>query len=318
VKRQACYVIGTCSTDRRMDNSHSNGARAPPAKEQVQRVEETAAGSHSSEGNLSGASIAPPTKVQPQTAQNTVQGDSATPLETGTRQRTDAEKQWAAEAKAARDAALVELNRERHQKHIRDAQELTRCLNSGMDLPTPEQVRQITIAVTGTDNEPMDALRSFDKRQEILREENPQAHSADLREAAKSAAQALITGAKTAKEQQRRPGTRPAVAAFEVPREALHLPELRRAARQDIPGPPSSRTLRGAESEVEQMHTYISRIRTNLHEAIGNRVADLIRSYCTSTRGSQQRGRRQGVGPCCSQQHASRGARVHGHIVAGS
>jgi hypothetical protein len=33
------------------------------------------------------------------------------------------------------------------------------------------------------------------------------------------------------------------------------------------------------ESEVEQMHNYISRIGTNLHEAIGNRDANLIRSY---------------------------------------
>jgi hypothetical protein len=109
-----------------------------------------------------------------------------------------------------------------------------------MGLLTPEQVRQIAIGVTGTDNEPMDALRSFNKRLEILREENPQASIADLREAAKSAVQALITRAKTAKEQQWRPGTRPAVAAFEVPREVLHLPESRRAARQDIPGPPSA------------------------------------------------------------------------------
>jgi hypothetical protein len=37
--------------------------------------------------------------------------------------------------------------------------------------------------------------------------------------------------------------------------------------------------LRGAESEVEQMHNYISRIGCNLHEAIRNRDADLIRSY---------------------------------------
>jgi hypothetical protein len=42
-------------------------------------------------------------------------------------------------------------------------------------------------------------------------------------------------------------------------------------ARQDIPGPPSGRMLREAESEVEQMH--------NLHKAIRNRNADLIRSY---------------------------------------
>ena len=37
--------------------------------------------------------------------------------------------------------------------------------------------------------------------------------------------------------------------------------------------------LRGAESEVEQTHNYISRIGFNLHEAIRNRDADLIRSY---------------------------------------
>jgi hypothetical protein len=68
-------------------------------------------------------------------------------------------------------------------------------------------------------------------------------------------------------------------AAFEVPREALRLPEARRAARMNIPGPPSRRMLQGAESEVEQMHNYISRIGTNLQEAIGNRDADFIRSY---------------------------------------
>ncbi len=55
--------------------------------------------------------------------------------------------------------------------------------------------------------------------------------------------------------------------------------EKQRAARQDIPGPSSGRTLRGAESEVEQMHNYISRIGFNLHKAIRNRIADLIRRY---------------------------------------
>jgi hypothetical protein len=49
--------------------------------------------------------------------------------------------------------------------------------------------------------------------------------------------------------------------------------------RQDVPGPPSGRMLRGAESEVEQMHNYISHIGCNLHEAIRNRDADLLRSY---------------------------------------
>jgi hypothetical protein len=264
---------------RRMDNSQSNGASAPPAEEQVQRVEGGAAAGNSSEGNPSGASAAPLAQVQPQTAQDTTQGDAATLLETGARQHTDAERQWTAEAKAAREAARAKLNRERQQKHLRDAQELTKCLSSGMGLLTPEQVRQIANAVTGTDNEPMDALRSFNERLRILREENPHASEADLREVVKGAVRVIVTRAKNEREQRQKSGTQQAVAAFEVPREALHLPESRRAARQDIPGPPSGRTLRGAESEVEQMHNYISRIRTNLHEAIGNRDADLIRSY---------------------------------------
>ncbi len=37
--------------------------------------------------------------------------------------------------------------------------------------------------------------------------------------------------------------------------------------------------LRGAESEVEQTHNYISRVGCSLHEAIRNRDAELIRSY---------------------------------------
>ncbi len=138
------------------------------------RVEETAAANNPQEGTPSGASTAS-TQVQTQTAQNTAQGDAATPLETGTRQRTDAEKQRAAEAKAARAAALAEVNRERQQRLLRDAQELTRCLSSGMGLLTPDQVRQIANAVTGTNNKPMEVLRSFNQRLDILSEENPQA-----------------------------------------------------------------------------------------------------------------------------------------------
>jgi hypothetical protein len=105
---------------RGMDKSQSNGASAPPAEEQAQRVEEAGAGGNSSEGNPSAASAAPLTQVQTQTAQNTVQGDAATPLETRARQRNDDEKQRAAEAKAAREAALTKLNKERQQKRLRD------------------------------------------------------------------------------------------------------------------------------------------------------------------------------------------------------
>jgi hypothetical protein len=90
---------------------------------------------------------------------------------------------------------------------------------------------------------------------------------------------ALIDGAKNAKERQGKLGPSRTLAAFEVLREALRLPESHRAARQEIPGPPSGRTLRGTGSEVEQMHNYISCIGSKLYEAIGNQNADLIRSY---------------------------------------
>jgi hypothetical protein len=257
-----------------MDSSQNNGASAPPAEEQVRRVEEAAAGGNPGEGNPSAGNMAP--QAQTQAAQNTVQGDAATPLELEVRQRGDAEKQRAAEAKAAREAALAKLNKERRQKRLRDGQELNECLGSGMDLLTPEQVGQITEAATAAGNEPMDALRSFGERLRNLREENPHASEADLREAVKGAGQVMIT---RSREQRQRASTQRVAAGSEAPREVLRLPEARRAARQDIPGPPSGRMLRGAESEVEQMHSYISRIGFNLHEAIRNRDADLIRSY---------------------------------------
>jgi hypothetical protein len=102
-----------------MDNSQNNGASAPPAEEQVQRVEGAAVGGNPVEGNPSAGNVAP--QAQTQAAQNTTQGDAATPLETGLRQRGDAERQRAAEAKAAREAALANLNKERRQKCLRSA-----------------------------------------------------------------------------------------------------------------------------------------------------------------------------------------------------
>ncbi len=168
----------------------------------MQRVEEVAAGGNPVEGNPSAANVV--LQAQTQTAQNTAQGDAATPLETGVRQHCDAEKQRAAEAKAAREAALAKLNKERQQKRPRDAQELTRCLSAGMDLLTPGQVRQITDAATEAGNEPMDALRSFSKRLRALREENPHASETDLREAVKGAVQLIVT---RAREQGQRAGT---------------------------------------------------------------------------------------------------------------
>ncbi len=75
-----------------------------------------------------------------------------------------------------------------------------------------------------------------------LRKENPHANEADLKEAVNGAVQTMIAKARG---------------------------QRRRADMQRV----------AAESEVEQMHNYISRIGCNLHKAIWSRDADLIRSY---------------------------------------
>jgi hypothetical protein len=127
----------------------------------VQRVEETVG---DPQGRiLPGAGIAP-VQVQTETEQNNSKGDSATPLETGERKHANAEKQGAAEAKAGRKAALTEQDQERQLGLLRDQQELARCLNSGMGILTPEQVRQVANAVAGTNKGPMEALRGLSEQ----------------------------------------------------------------------------------------------------------------------------------------------------------
>ncbi len=111
------------------------------------------------EGDPSTSCMAP--QAPTQAAQNIAQGDNATPLETGLRQRGNVESQRAAEAKAARDTELAAFNRERRQERLRTAQELVDCLGSGMDLLTPEQVAQITEAAAAAGSEPWEALKSF-------------------------------------------------------------------------------------------------------------------------------------------------------------
>jgi hypothetical protein len=258
----------------RMDISQNNGASAPPAEEQVQRGEGAAIGGNPIEGNPLAGNMAP--QAQTQTAQNTAQGDATTPLETRLRQRGDTEKQQVAEAKAAREAALANINRERRQKRLRNAQELIECLGSDMDLLSTEQVGQITEAAAAASSEPWGALRSFGERLRDLRDENPHASEVDLREAVKGVVQAMIA---RSREQRQRVDTQRVAAESDTQRDVTRLPETRSMTRQDIPGPPSGRMLRGAESEVQQMHNYISRIGCNLHEAIRNHDADLIRSY---------------------------------------
>ena len=213
---------------RRMDISQNNGASAPPAEEQVQRAEGAAVGGNPVEGNPSAGNMAP--QAQTHTAQNTAQGDAATPLETWLRQRSNVENQRAAEAKAAREAALASFNRESRQKSLRNAQELIECLGSGMDLLTPEQVAQITEAAAAAGSEPREALRSFGERLRDLRNENPHASEADLREAVKGAVQAMIAKSRG---QRRRADTQRVAAESDTPRDVA-----RRMTRQDVPGPP--------------------------------------------------------------------------------
>ena len=74
-------------------------------------------GSNLVEGDPSVSSRTPQASVQ--TAQNIAQGDDATPLETGLRQRGNVESQRAADAKAACDTSLVAANRERRQEQLR-------------------------------------------------------------------------------------------------------------------------------------------------------------------------------------------------------
>jgi hypothetical protein len=200
-----------------MDISQNNGASAPPAEEQVRRAEEAAAGGNPVEGNPSAGNMAP--QAQTHTAQNTAQGDAATPLETGLRQRGDAENQRAAEAKAAREAALANINRERRQKRLRNAQELIECQGSGMDLLSTEQVGQITEVAAAAGSEPRDTLRSFGER---LRDENPHASEADLREAVKGAVQVMIAKSRG---QLRRADTQRVAAECDMPRDVTRLPE---------------------------------------------------------------------------------------------
>jgi len=161
------------------------------------------------------------------------------------------ESQRAADSKAARDASLVATNRERRQEQLKAAQELVECLGAGMDLLSTEQVKQIREAAAAAGNEPGEALRSFGERLRDLRKENPHASEADLKEAVKSAVRTMI---ERARGPRRYADTRQTTAESEAQRGMMRLPETRRATRQDVPGPPSGRMLRGAESEVEQTH----------------------------------------------------------------
>ena len=179
-----------------MDNSQSNGASAPPAEEQGRRTEQAAAGGNLVEGDPSVSSRTPQASVQ--TAQNIAQGDNATPLETGLRQRGNVESQRAADAKAARDTSLAASNRERRQEQLKAAQELVDCLGAGMDLLSVEQIKQIKEAAAAAGNEPGEALRSFGERLKDLRKENPHASEGDLKEAVKNAVQAMINRATAA------------------------------------------------------------------------------------------------------------------------
>jgi hypothetical protein len=294
-----------------MDISQNNGAGAHPAEEQVWRKEEAAAGGNLVEGDPSASCLAP--QASTQAAQNIAQGDNATPLETGLRQRGNVKSQRAAEAKAACDTALAAFNRERRQERLRTAQELVNCLSSGMDLLSIEQIGQIKEAAAAAGNEPWEALRSFRERlrARLTSKRRSRGRAGDNRQGERAAA---------ATDTQR------VAAESETPRDTTRLPETRRMTCQDVPGPPSGRMLRGAESEVEQMHNYISRIGCNLHEAIRSRDAPPRISSGVTTglciRGSpharddQQKGWCTRLGPRGGRLHDAGGGRVHGDAAA--
>jgi hypothetical protein len=280
-----------------MDNSQNNGAIAPPAEEQVQRGEGAAGGSNPVEGNPSAGNAAP--QAQTQTAQNTAQGGAATPLETDLRQRGDAEKQQAAEAKAAHETALANINRERRQKCLRSAQELIECLGSGMDLLSPEQVGQITEAAAAACSEPWDALRSFRERLRNLRDENPHASEADLREAVKGAVQAMIA---RSREQWQRGGTQRVAAESDTPRDVSRLPETHRTTCQDIPGPLPAECC--GERNPRWSRCTITSVASG--------------ATCTRRSGTTTRISSGATTELCIRWHAARGGGIHGHIVASS
>jgi hypothetical protein len=223
-----------------MDSSQSNGASAPPAEEQGRRTEQAAAGGNLVEGDPSVSSRTPQASVQ--TAQNIAQGDNATPLETGLRQHGNVESQRAASNRATRDTSLAASNNERRQEQIKAAQELVDCLGAGMDLLSVEQVKQIKEAAAAAGNEPGEALRSFGERLRDLRKENPHASEADLKEAVKSAVQAMIDRARGPR---RRADTRQATAESEVQRDVMRLPETRRANPPGRPRTPFRQNVAG-------------------------------------------------------------------------
>ncbi len=63
-----------------------------------------------------------------------------------------------AERKAVRMAALTEQEQERQLRLVIEQEELFKCLNSRMVILTPDQVRRVVNAVTGTNKGPMEAI----------------------------------------------------------------------------------------------------------------------------------------------------------------
>jgi hypothetical protein len=100
-----------------------------------------------------------------------------------------------------------------------------------------------------------------------LREENPQANDAELGEAAEN----TDTGDQCKKSQRATAAVRVTGSASRVrrPNGSIAPWEPRGAARQEIPGLPSDRTLWGANSEIKQLYDYMyTSIGSKLHEAI--------------------------------------------------
>ncbi len=84
---------------------------------------------------------------------------------------------------------------------------------------------QITEAAAAAGSEPRDALRSFGERLRDLRDENPHASKADLREAVKGAMQAMIV---RSREQRQRADTQRMAAESDMLIDVTRLPDRTR------------------------------------------------------------------------------------------
>jgi hypothetical protein len=158
-----------------MDNSQCNGAGTPPAEEQVQRVEETVTVGDP-QGGPRPAPVQSQTRCRQRLRRTPCRGMLQPPLglERGSVPML--------RTRGRPMAALTEQERERQLRLVIKQEELCKCMNSGIGILSPDQVRQVVNAVTDTNQGPMEALRGLSEQLVDLGEGSPEASSAELGE----------------------------------------------------------------------------------------------------------------------------------------